>query len=139
MGEHSEPELRPGAPASGSGRPVDMPNDLDPVPEPQPEPDPGPIDPRPEPVLNAATVAGAISAVILAIGGLLKLAGVLIPADYDLQGLADDASNAILSVGAVWSLFGPWITARIKARDQVTPLADPRDARGRRLLPREER
>jgi hypothetical protein len=90
---------------------------------------------RPEPVLDAARVAGAISAVILAIGGLLKLVGIAVPDDYDLQPLADQAADAVLSVGGAWTVFGPWITARIGARDKVTPLADPRDAHGRPLTP----
>ncbi|HEX8321684.1 hypothetical protein [Longimicrobium sp.] len=92
---------------------------------------------RPEPVLNAAKVAGAISGVILSIGGVLRLLGVLIPVDYDLQALADQSSAAVLAVGVAWSLVGPWIVARIRARDRVTPLTDPRDATGRPLVPEE--
>lgn len=95
------------------------------------------LDPRPEPVLSAARVAGVIQLVILGIGGALKLAGVLIPGDYDLQALADQVGNAILAIGAAWSLIGPWITARLRARDKVTPLADPRDNLGRKLIPEE--
>lgn len=111
--------------------------------EPGPVPDPevpvvtDPDQPRPEPVLSAARVAGVISAVILGIGGALKLAGVLIPEDYDLQALADQVGNAILAVAAAWALVGPWITARLRARDKVTPLADPRDILGRKLIPEE--
>lgn len=97
----------------------------------------GTLGPRPEPVLSAARVAGVIQLVILGIGGALKLAGVLIPGDYDLQALADQVGNAILAIGAAWSLIGPWITARIRARDKVTPLADPRDNLGRKLIPEE--
>lgn len=95
------------------------------------------ISPRPEPVLSAARVAGVISGVILSIGGALKLVGWLVPADYDLQALADQVGNGILAVGAAWSLIGPWLTARIRARDKVTPLADPRDNLGRKLIPEE--
>jgi hypothetical protein len=92
---------------------------------------------RPEPVLDAARVAGVVSAVILSIGGLLKLVGIVVPDDYDLQPLADQASSAVLAIAGAWALVGPWITARIRARDRVTPLADPRDAYGRRLTPEE--
>lgn len=94
---------------------------------------------RPEPVLSAARVAGVISGAILSIGGVLKLVGWLVPADYDLETLASDAGNAVLSVAAAWSLVGPWIIARTRARDKVTPLVDPRDALGRKLIPVEER
>lgn len=99
---------------------------------------PGLDEPRPEPVLSAARLAGVISGVILSIGGVLKLVGWLIPADYDLEGLADQTGNAILALGAAWSLVGPWVTARIRARDKVTPLVDPRDALGRKLTFTEE-
>jgi hypothetical protein len=99
---------------------------------------PGLDAPRPEPVLSAARVAGVISGVILSIGGVLKLVGWLVPADYDLEALADQAGNAILAIGAAWSLVGPWITARLRARDKVTPLVDPRDALGRPLTFTEE-
>jgi hypothetical protein len=95
--------------------------------------------PRPEPVLDAARLAGAISGLILGIGGLLKLTGPLIPADYDLQPLADQASDAVLAVGVTWVLIGPWLTARIGARDKVTPLTDPRSTSGAPLVPLEDR
>jgi hypothetical protein len=93
---------------------------------------------RPEPVLDAARVAGVISGVILGLGGALKLVGVLVPRDYDLQALADQTANAVLAVAAAWSLFGPWLLARVRARDKVTPLSSPRDAAGRRLIATEE-
>jgi hypothetical protein len=92
---------------------------------------------RPEPVMNAARQAGAIAAVILAVGGLLKLLGIVVLADDDLQRLADQSSQAVLAIAGAWALVGPWITARLRARDRVTPLRDPRDASGRRLVPEE--
>jgi hypothetical protein len=124
MGLHEAPEQPEEAVPA-----VDTPSD------PVPPPDDG--EDRPEPVLSAARVAGVVSGVILTIGGVLKLVGWLIPSDYDLQALADQIGNAILALGAAWSLFGPWITARFRARDLVTPLASPRDADGRRLVPEE--
>lgn len=100
---------------------------------------PGPVvdttAPRPEPVLNAAKLAGAISGVILSVGALLKLVGVLIPNDYDLEPIADQTGNAVLAIGTAWALIGPWITARIRARDKVTPLEDPQTAAGVPLVP----
>lgn len=92
--------------------------------------------PRPEPVTNAAKLAGVISGVVLSVGALMKLATPWVPSDYDLQQLADQAGNAVLSIGVFWSVVGPWITARVKARDKVTPLDDPRDSIGRTLVPR---
>lgn len=96
------------------------------------------LDPRPEPVLDAARVAGVISGVILAIGGLLKVLGVTISEDYDLDAIASQAGNVVLALAAAWSLIGPWLLARLRARDKVTPLADPRDTLGRKLTPIEE-
>jgi len=96
------------------------------------------LAPRPEPVLSAARVAGVVSAVILAIGGLLKLVGVTLPEDYDLDAIADQAGNVVLALAGAWSLVGPWLMARLRARDKVTPLSDPRDTLGRKLTPIEE-
>lgn len=90
---------------------------------------------RPEPVLSAAKLAGAISGAVLAVGGLLKLLGVVVPGSYDLRALADSAGTAVLAVGTAWAVVGPWLTARIGARDKVTPITDPRSAAGERLTP----
>lgn len=95
-------------------------------------------DPRPEPVLDAAKLAGAIAAVIVAVGIALRLAGLADVVDEDLARIAEAASNAVLGAATAWALVGPWITARLKARDKVTPLTDPRDARGVELLPVDE-
>jgi len=100
---------------------------------------PAPADgKRPEPVLNAAKIAGAVSGVILAVGGLLRLFAPLLPASIqglDVEGIALQASNAILAIGGAWALMGPYFMAWIKARNKVTPLSDPRDAAGNRLTP----
>lgn len=144
------PPLRRGDPAvpawaddhlSGGGRPVDTV-----LPEGPAEPEtrgapvdwkrrPGKPESRPEPVLNAAKIAGALAGVILAIGGLLRLIGVVDIGDAELQRVADDASSVVLTVGVLWATVGPWVLARWRARPRVTPLSDPRDARGRRLVP----
>lgn len=87
---------------------------------------------RPEPVTNAAKLAGAIAAVVLAVGGLLRAVD-LLPVGVDVEDLAQRASDAVLAVGVAWAVVGPWVTARIGARDKVTPLADPRDAIGNPL------
>lgn len=128
MGDHEAPEQT--QPDDAAPAPVDTTD-----PELPADPLPPETGPRPEPVLSAARFAGAISGVILSIGGLLKLVGVLIPAGYDLQALSDQVGNAILAVGAAWSLIGPWLTARLRARDLVTPLSSPRDAMNRKLVP----
>lgn len=96
---------------------------------------PGKSERRPEPVLNAAKIAGALAGVILAIGGVLRLVGIIDIGDSDLQRVADAASNAVLAVGVLWATVGPWVLAKWRARPRVTPLADPRDERGRRLVP----
>lgn len=91
------------------------------------------IERRPEPVTRAAQAAGAIAALLLAGGGLLRAIGVL-PVDVDLQRIADAASNVVLTAAVLWAMVGPWLLARFRARDQVTPLADPRDHQDRVLL-----
>lgn len=88
---------------------------------------------RPEPVLNAAVLAGEVAAAIVAIGMVLRALG-LLSSDVDLQQLSVLVSNVVLTVGAVWATVGPYLTARYRARNRVTPLADPRDAHGRPLV-----
>lgn len=87
---------------------------------------------RPEPVTDAAKLAGAVAAGILAVGGLLRVVGVVLP--VDVEDVAQQASNVVLSAAVVWSLVGPWLLARLRARDLVTPLADPIDERGNALI-----
>jgi hypothetical protein len=88
--------------------------------------------PRPEPVLNAAKVAGAVSGLVVAVGAAFVLAG-LITAE-DVAGWAQVAGGIVLALGALVSAVTPMIAAR-GARAKVTPTADPRDSRGRRLIP----
>lgn len=86
---------------------------------------------RPEPVTKAGAVAGAVAALILAVGGLLRVLG------WQVDGvdeLAVQASNAVLAAGALWFVAAPPVLAWF-ARQKVTPLADPRDARGVPLEP----
>lgn len=130
MGDHRAPEIEVTRPSPGPVGPVDTPP-TETIAMTSAEND----RPRPEPVMNAAKLAGAISGVILSVGALLKLVTPWVPTDYDLRPLADQASNAVLSIGVAWALVGPWITARVKARDKVTPLTDPRDNTGRPLVP----
>lgn len=88
---------------------------------------------RPEPVLDAAALAGTIAALIVALGGLLKAVRWL-PVEADVQAVADEASRVVLAVAALWSFGGPLLVARLRARDKVTPLADPRTSDGRPLV-----
>lgn len=86
---------------------------------------------RPEPVTKAGAIAGAVAALVLAVGGLLRVIG------WQVDGvdeLAEQASNAVLAAGALWVVAGPPVLAYF-ARAKVTPLADPRDARGVPLEP----
>lgn len=79
---------------------------------------------RPEPVLNAATAAGALTA---AVGALLTCAVVfhwVTPEDSAILG--PSLSTAITAVlGAVSA-----VVAALRARSKVTPLADPQDGDG---------
>lgn len=88
---------------------------------------------RPEPVLDAAALAGAIAGAIIAIGSVLRVIGWA--SDTDFEAVAEAVSNAVFAVAALWALIGPWIIAKTRARPKVTPLADPRDILGRKLVP----
>jgi len=92
---------------------------------------------RPEPVTKAGQLAGAIAFALLASGGLLRTLGWL-PVSLDMEQVADDASNVVLAGAGLWALVGPWLLARFRARDQVTPLADPQDRDCRPLMSPEE-
>lgn len=83
---------------------------------------------RPEPVVNAATVAGTITAVV---GLLLTLAVVLHWITPDDSATLGPALSTVVTaiVGAVSALV-----AAYRARTQVTPLRDPRNAAGEALV-----
>lgn len=81
-----------------------------------------------EPVVNAATVASGVTAVA---GGLLTLAVVfhwITPDDSAVLGPA--LGTAVASIVGIVST----IAAAVRARRQVTPLADPRAPDGTRLV-----
>lgn len=78
---------------------------------------------RPEPVLDAAKLAGAVAAVLIAVAGILQVLGVVLP--FDIQALADRVSAMLLAAAGLWAVGGPWLTART-AREKVTPLESPR-------------
>lgn len=88
---------------------------------------------RPEPVAKAGAIAGAVAAVILAIGGLLRVVGWLSD-DVDVDELAVQASNLVLGLAAIWATVGPLVLAW-RARDKVTPLEAPQDTDGTPLTP----
>jgi hypothetical protein len=88
--------------------------------------------PRPEPVLDAAKLAGLVAAVVVAVLGVIALivAGNVLG---DLDALANSISAVIVAFSALAAYLAPVWQAR-KARAKVTPLADPRDLRGRKLI-----
>jgi hypothetical protein len=88
---------------------------------------------RPEPVMDAAGLAGAIAGAIVAVGGLLRAVR-LLPVEIDVQVVADEASRVVFALAALWAFGGPLLVARLRARDKVTPLVDPRAADGRPLV-----
>lgn len=77
---------------------------------------------RPEPVLDAAKLAGQVAAVLIAVAGVLQVLGVVLP--FDVDELADRVSAALLAAAGLWAVGGPWLTART-AREKVTPIEDP--------------
>jgi len=86
---------------------------------------------RPEPVLDAAKLASALSGAVLGVGGLLVLAGVA--TTEEIKAWAVAAGAAVMGVGALLGVVMPIITA-LRAREWVTPLTDPRDGAGRPLV-----
>lgn len=88
-------------------------------------------DHRPEPVLDAAKLAAAVSGAVTGIGGLLVLAGYATTDEVKEWAVA--AGAAVVGVGALLGVVLPVITA-LRARDRVTPVADPRDVEGRPLV-----
>ena len=77
---------------------------------------------RPEPVLDAAKLAGAVAAVLITAAGVLQVLGVVLP--FDVEQLADRVSAALVAAAGLWAVGGPWLTART-AREKVTPIEDP--------------
>jgi hypothetical protein len=90
-----------------------------------------PDQPRPEPVLDAAKLAGLVSALVVALLGIIALvvAGNVLG---DMTTLSNAISSVIVAASALVAYLTPVWQAR-KARSKVTPLADPRDALGRAL------
>lgn len=87
---------------------------------------------RPEPVLDAAKIAGAVSGAVTGLGGLLVLIGYT--SEEAVRSWAVAAGGAVTGVGTLIAVVLPIITA-IGARGQVTPLADPRTVDGATLTP----
>lgn len=86
---------------------------------------------RPEPVLDAAKLAAAVSGTVLSLGALLVLVG-WATADQ-VQSWAVIAGGIVTSIGALLAVAMPLITA-LGARAQVTPLAAPVSVQGLPLV-----
>jgi hypothetical protein len=84
---------------------------------------------RPEPVLNAATVASAVVALIGVLAVVLASFGVVI----DVDGLSQ-AVTAVVTAAFGLVAAGAPIVAAVKARRRTTPVSDPRDVDGVRLV-----
>lgn len=91
--------------------------------------------PSREPVLDAARIGGLVAALIVAIGGTVTL--VLAGRWTDITALGTALGGVISAALALSAYLAPVWQAR-KARAKVTPLIDPRDAAGRKLIPSEE-
>lgn len=87
---------------------------------------------RPEPVMDAAKIAGTVSGAVTGVGGLLVLFGYA--TTEDVRSWAVAAGGAVTGIGALLAAVLPIITA-IGARGQVTPLADPKTVDGAALTP----
>lgn len=91
-----------------------------------------PVGSRPEPVMDAAVLAGAVSGLVVAVGAALIVLG--FATQDDVMNWATIAGGIVTSGAAVVAALMP-IWRAYKARPLVTPLADPRDAEGRDLVP----
>lgn len=85
-----------------------------------------------EPVTRAGQIAGAVAAIIIALGGLARSVGWLTD-DLDVNAIAVQASDLILGAGLLWATVAPAALA-LWAREKVTPLVDPRDGAGNPLV-----
>jgi hypothetical protein len=95
-----------------------------------------PVQPRPQPVVNAARVGGLVSAAFVAVGGAYFVIAQGITAQ-SLPVIGTSIEGAITALIAV----AVYVTAVIHgkaAAEQVTPLSAPRDDRGRTLVPVDE-
>jgi hypothetical protein len=81
-----------------------------------------PVDPRPQPVIEAASAAGNVMSIVTGLAGLLAILGTVTHWPWALGGAA-----SLATVAAGLSKVLPSITAT-GAAAQVTPLADPRNA-----------
>lgn len=91
------------------------------------------LQPRPEPVLEAARLGGLVSAVVVTVAATVSL--VLAGQWTDINALGTVLGGLTGAVMALIAYIAPVWQAR-KARAKVTPLADPRDLLGRKLVPR---
>jgi hypothetical protein len=83
---------------------------------------------RPQPVLNAATIASGITAAAGVLLTILVAAGVLGADDSDR--ISESLAPLVTAIVGVAST----IAAALKARQQVTPLASPQNAEGVALV-----
>ncbi len=82
---------------------------------------------RPEPVLDAAKLAAAISGVIAAAGAITTLYGWTTA--EQIQSLTVLIGGLITALATLVAVVAPIVTAQ-RARAKVTPLADPRNIHG---------
>lgn len=87
---------------------------------------------RPEPVLDAAKLGGAVSAAIVGVGGLIVLifTGVTVE---DVSRWALAAGTAVTALASLGVYVAP-VLSGLRARAKVTPLESPRNADGVPLM-----
>lgn len=87
---------------------------------------------RPEPVVDEGRIAAAIAGVVVAVLGLVLLvvrgqAGDLTALELAVQGTVTAGMAAAAAIAPIWRAY--------RARAKVTPLEDPRDVDGEKLVP----
>jgi len=87
---------------------------------------------RPQPVIDAAKVAGAVSGVVVAVGGVLLLLGYATA--EDVQGWSVALGGVVTAGMTAVSVILPIIKGQAAA-EVVTPLSAPQDNDGTPLVP----
>lgn len=87
---------------------------------------------RPEPVLNAAKLGGLLSAFFVAVGGVVAL----FVGGFGLDDLGPlgVAIGLVITTGLAVGVYLVQLWQGLRAREQVTPLASPRNSDGIALM-----
>ena len=89
-------------------------------------------EPRPEPVLDAATTIRTLGLVLGALVAVLGLFGIVVTDDLVTR-ITTSITLVVGAAAAVWAIVVP-LRAALAVRAQVTPVESPRDVDGTALV-----